>query len=347
MSGNKCQYLNCGKSKKMFPNLKMYRFPKDERKEIWIINSGNISLFSVEPDKLHNRYICQEHFPPESFIQNFTQNRLIDTAIPYNYKSEAQPSTSSGFNRNNKSEQEYNILKSIPTKTYARSKSDMVELVFSNPHSMFSTPQKIKITNIIDMPSPNLKRKSDLIEIDTPRKIDLKQKLKQKNKLIHNKITHISKLKKRVNTFNTRNNVKNSINMHNFLSINSKAIVTMQLKDRRRPWTLNEKNLALNLYYKSPTAYKFLRTQKVNLPGPSTICRWIGQSKFLPGLSKLFFSHIQKRFESSDYKEKACTVCFDEIYIKEFIEYSKEFDFIEGFEDLGHYGRTNKCATVF
>jgi len=47
----------------------------------------------------------------------------------------------------------------------------------------------------------------------------------------------------------------------------------MQLKDRCRPWTLNEKNLALNLYYKSPTAYTFLRTQKVNLPGPSTIRR--------------------------------------------------------------------------
>jgi hypothetical protein len=118
----------------------------------------------------------------------------------------------------------------------------------------------------------------------------------------------------------------------------------MQLKYRRRPWILNEKNLALNLYYKSPTAYKFVRTQKVNLPGPSTIRRWIGQSKFLPGFSKLFFSHIQKRFESSDYKEKVCTVCFDEMHIKKFIEYSKEFDFIEGFEDLGHYERTNKSA---
>jgi len=38
------------------------------------------------------------------------------------------------------------------------------------------------------------------------------------------------------------------------------------------------------------------------------------------------------------------------MYIKEFIEYSKEFDFVEGFEDLGHYGRTNKsanCVLVF
>jgi len=29
----------------------------------------------------------------------------------------------------------------------------------------------------------------------------------------------------------------------------------MQLKDGCRSWTLNEKNLILNLYYKSPTAY--------------------------------------------------------------------------------------------
>jgi len=29
----------------MNPNLKMYRFPKDERKEMWIMNSGKeISL---------------------------------------------------------------------------------------------------------------------------------------------------------------------------------------------------------------------------------------------------------------------------------------------------------------
>lgn len=40
MSGNKCQYVNCGKSKKLFPNLRFYRFPNDERREIWIINSG-------------------------------------------------------------------------------------------------------------------------------------------------------------------------------------------------------------------------------------------------------------------------------------------------------------------
>jgi hypothetical protein len=55
-----------------------------------------------------------------------------------------------------------------------------------------------------------------------------------------------------------------------------------------------------------------------------------------------------------DYNEESRTVFFFfffyEVYITEFLEYSKEFDFIEGFEDLGHYGRTNKsanCVLVF
>lgn len=37
-------------------------------------------------------------------------------------------------------------------------------------------------------------------------------------------------------------------------------------------------------------------------------------------------------------------MCFDEISIKEFLEYSKAFDFIEGFEDFGKYGRS--CNTA-
>jgi hypothetical protein len=32
------------------------------------------------------------------------------------------------------------------------------------------------------------------------------------------------------------------------------------------------------------------------------------------------------------------------MYIKEFLEYSKNYDFIEGSEDFGHYCRTNKSA---
>lgn len=39
-------------------------------------------------------------------------------------------------------------------------------------------------------------------------------------------------------------------------------------------------------------------------------------------------------------------ICFDEISIKEFLEYSKDFDFIEGFEDFGSYGRSANTANI-
>ncbi|XP_022166524.1 uncharacterized protein LOC111031047 [Myzus persicae] len=124
----------------------------------------------------------------------------------------------------------------------------------------------------------------------------------------------------------------------------------MQLRNKQIPWTLEEKNLALTLFYKSPTAYNFLRLQNINLPAPSTIRRRIEQSTFLPGLSGTFFSHIKKKFEHKINNEKSCSISFDEMYLKEFLEYSKDYDFIEGFEDFGHYGRTNKsanCVMVF
>ncbi|KAL5239054.1 hypothetical protein ACI65C_006464, partial [Semiaphis heraclei] len=68
-----------------------------------------------------------------------------------------------------------------PTKTYVKSRSDVVELVFPSPSSITSTPQKNKISKLIDMPSPSLKRKINYeTDNDSPRKIKLKQSIKHK-----------------------------------------------------------------------------------------------------------------------------------------------------------------------
>uniref|UniRef100_A0A2S2PQL0 THAP-type domain-containing protein n=1 Tax=Schizaphis graminum TaxID=13262 RepID=A0A2S2PQL0_SCHGA len=96
MPGNKCQYFNCFKTTTKFPNLSMFRIPKDERHQTWIINSGNVNLLSLDKTQLYNRYICQEHFSPDSFMNTSNKN-LKPTAIPYKHNSEqAGPSTSSG-----------------------------------------------------------------------------------------------------------------------------------------------------------------------------------------------------------------------------------------------------------
>lgn len=72
-----------------------------------------------------------------------------------------------------------------PTKTYVKSRSDVVELVFPSPSSITSTPQKNKISKLIDMPSPSLKRKINYeTDNDSPRKIKLKQSIKHKSKIV-------------------------------------------------------------------------------------------------------------------------------------------------------------------
>ncbi|CAI6369764.1 unnamed protein product [Macrosiphum euphorbiae] len=197
------------------------------------------------------------------------------------------------------------------------------------------------------MPSPTSIRKRNLQDdLDSPIKKKLKTKLINSTRKLHSKVTIISKMKKKIVTLKTRNTLHNILHSHKFPSKNSKALVTMQLKSKKRPWTEDEKNFALSLFYKSPAAYKFLRLQKVNLPAPSTIRNWIGESKFLPGFNRSFLEHIKKKFEAKSYKEKACSVLFDEISIKEFLEYSKQYDFVEGFEDIGKIGRGNKTANT-
>lgn len=92
----------------------------------------------------------------------------------------------------------------------------------------------------------------------------------------------------------------------------------MQLKSKTRSWTAKEKNLALSLYYKSPSAYKFLRLQKVNLSVPSTIRHWIGESKFLPGFSKSFLKHIKKNLNIKVLKKRHTVVCLMKCHSKSY-----------------------------
>ncbi|CAI6350127.1 unnamed protein product [Macrosiphum euphorbiae] len=143
-----------------------------------------------------------------------------------------------------------------------------------------STSSMIK--SFIDMPSPIStqerrinKAKTVLFPIEqSPKKSKkhLEDLIRKKNILLKNKI-QVSRNKYNLHTF------KNNIT---FSSFGSKVIAEMQMfhkRNLRKPWTLAEKNFAINLYYKSPATYKFLRNnQQIILPGETTLRRWIGKS---------------------------------------------------------------------
>lgn len=123
----------------------------------------------------------------------------------------------------------------------------------------------------------------------------------------------------------------------------SETLVRMQMKKKHRAWFQDEKKLSLILYYKSPSAFKYLR-RLIVLPSVSTIKQWVGKSKFMPGLNKYFFQQVKLKISTLPEINKKAILSFDEMAIKEYLEYSKYLDLIEGFEDLGYLGRTKRTA---
>lgn len=45
MAGNVCKYINCDRTRRKFPGLRMFHFPSDPNKSrTWILNSGNYEI---------------------------------------------------------------------------------------------------------------------------------------------------------------------------------------------------------------------------------------------------------------------------------------------------------------
>lgn len=123
--------------------------------------------------------------------------------------------------------------------------------------------------------------------------------------------------------FNVRNKLKiaNKFkNKINYKSTNSRVLSEMQMfraNKSRQPWSVEEKQFAISLFYNSPGTYRFLRNvQKINLPGLSTIKGWIGSSKFSPGFVNSCMEQIKIKVNAMDNEQKYCVIAFDEMSIK-------------------------------
>jgi len=120
----------------------------------------------------------------------------------------------------------------------------------------------------------------------------------------------------------------------------------MQINHKsRKQWTSEEKKLSLSLYYKSPSTYKYMRKNKIILPGESTVRRWLNSISYSTGFSPRYMEQIKLKVSCMSFQEKKVIILLDEISIKKAIEYNKALDIIEGYEDLGTLGRTNKIGS--
>lgn len=175
--------------------------------------------------------------------------------------------------------------------------------------------------------------------VDTPKCRLLKRIIKNTNKALRREKIKTLKLKKIVNSKNVID-----ISKYNFKSTSSKILTKMQLRKTKKKWTNRKKKLCMSLYYKSPSAYKFMINSGIILAAPTTIQRWLSETNCLPGINNEIFDNIKNKFEHKSIKERSCVVCFDEMSIMLDLEYNNKYDFIEGYEDFGDGDRNKKEA---
>lgn len=247
-----------------------------------------------------------------------------------------------------------NVL--TPKYTYERNSNSEKDIIFDNlfvhnnsPTLSITPNTKSWVSELIKLPSPQRSsNRNNSIETSekliTKNKL-LKEKLYQCRKLLKQKRTIIYSLKK-FNAKNKKIDINQFFKETKFPSVNSKALISMQiLHKKRKPWNSAEKKVALSLYYKSPSAYKYLRQNGIILPGECTVRRWLNSIHYSTGFSEKYLEQIKLKISDLTYDEKKCVILLDEVSIMKSVEYNKTLDEIEGFEDLGLIGRTHKLGS--
>ena len=73
---------------------------------------------------------------------------------------------------------------------------------------------------------------------------------------------------------------------------------------------------------------------------------WVNELSLKPDINSDLFKLIKSKEESMSDFEKECVLMRDEMSIRPHLEYNQKEDYIEGFADLGKYGRRGELANT-
>lgn len=279
---------------------------------------GNGTLADLSPKSLRRRYLCSKHFSAEQI----KPKKLPTDAIPDKYSSD----TSSG-----ESEVVGSFEPAAVSTTYGIARKKLFQKKQSESESSDETYlkelQNLPMTQNKEKKHGSLKKENQI----------LKRKLEIVRKKNNNLQTQLNNARKKILKLNLSTKMLfNDTCITKF----SKCLMNMQVQHQlRRPWTATEKQTALSIYYKSPSAYNYLRKKGVILPAVSSIKKWLGNFVCWPGFNKRIFKHLRMKVETMKPSEKICILMFDEMSLKKHFDYNERFDWIEGVADLGSLGR--------
>lgn len=154
-----------------------------------------------------------------------------------------------------------------------------------------------------------------------------------------------SQYRKRVKTFKARIETANKFHEKFSTVLNEMTPVTrkfilMQIRNHKKSkykytFTLDDKLLALSLQKRGPKAYKFLSSLFI-LPSKETLRKLLNDIDLNVGIHTNNIKFLARKLKATnDSQQMYCVLMFDEMRLKQHIQYQRSKDLICGFADDG------------
>ncbi|XP_060819585.1 uncharacterized protein LOC132909018 [Bombus pascuorum] len=293
-----CAYIKCNNSRLRGNHL--YCFPKESnplRKE-WILRVGNPALQYYASSTIRRMGICAEHFLPEMFKPNRTQNisrrkMLKMDAVPQppknileneeggkgeeqqrDYQQRQQQQQNAREEEVAEEEEEKELRVNKPVLNYTRvpftfcDNEDAMQWLMIEPEM---TNYKVQIENSQNKTFCEMKLENECVQLMKENR-DLKARLKylkRKVKRIKNSRDHFYNKLRKVET------VDEFLDRHGCKSNVVRTFIKLQLKGENLSYTTEEQDLAKMIFCNSASVYNKLRISGCHLPAESTIRRWV------------------------------------------------------------------------
>lgn len=308
LAGNKCSLPYCRRSKRDFPDLKLFKFPPVQSPMFfsWVEKCGFTEEFVA---KSANLFLCDRHFCPE----DIGKRKLKLGTVP-KFFSEGENVRLVEYEH---SDLDLTLLRP-PTRKRKRSVSPASRCVqcHKNMKAVSYYQAQNRILN------KKLHKKQEKIKALRNENI----KFKRAN------LSHAVKFEKK--------EVDASVVDTLDVSQNEKILVKMLLKTKRgkgSSWTIEEKLFAQTICYRSTSTYLFLRdVLGLHLPSPTSLRRWNTIKHLQPGDNECLYEAIINVTRTMQPFERECNLAFDEVAIKKNITYNIATDSIDGVEDYGN-----------
>ena len=127
-----------------------------------------------------------------------------------------------------------------------------------------------------------------------------------------------------------------------------RTMIKMQLRPDsswQAPYSKEEMELAIKWHYHNASGYEKMRLAGLMLPHIRSVEKQIAKTAVYPGFINSVLENLKEELKNLPEQARICVAKVDVMDTMKLLEYDSKMDIIEGFEDLGHLGRTQRLAT--